>query len=768
MAFSKLINESAFHKRFNLHYYRKNIFMTIITTIIIVIFILSLYMYNYFKEVSLLTTNNYIKDSLSQVSTVATSMNNFGNSLSLQLMHDRDLIPILNKTLPSANHLSVALKRLDNYALMNSQVHSIYVYNGYTDTFYTTLPSQGTPSKDDFFDKDLVHILEHPEKHDTSIPLARTLLNQTNTFHMEETSNVYSFVNYEKSLVDGKEILTAIVVNISEQALQGLIQSMSNNNPDIFIMDHSGTLLTSITSHPMLTDVNTLFDTTPIITSPTTSGYFIQKVDNIPHIVTYVSSSSPSNWYFVQLTPYSTITKDITNLRNSLLFFGFILSLLGICYTFIASKKLSTPLYKLENKLHTFKEQSRQDINELKSHFLNSLIISRHPLSKSYIEEGFIKYKISFDPYSPFRIILLDFKPLTSSSNEFLIKDEQLLVYSAINIAEELGHAQFNCTCIPLTDLKVLCLLNINPALSLEDSHIYLENYLDALLDTYKKFLGMSISSTVSAVGEDLSLLVSLYQEVVGSASYHLIYGDEATIFQELIDDRESKPFTYPQELHQLLFDNLKSGQLNDVISIYHQIIDYTSEHSYTALINTLLHLAYTINMMLSKLNISEGFSTTYNQNAFVNLIKNAEQLSEVNTSFIELFTQICNEINKLGQQKKDKNYNQLVTEVYRLIALGYSNPDTCIQSIADELDMSPAYLGRLFTNLTEQSITYCITEKRLSTACHLLVSSQSPISEIYAICGFSSINYFYKLFKKSYGVTPSTYRQNKTPLETK
>lgn len=766
MIFSRLINLSIFNKRFNLHYYRKNIFMTILTTIIIVIFILSLYMYNYFKDISLITTNNYFKDSLSQVSTVATTLNNLGKSLSLKLINDRDIISLLNKTSPSANQLSVALKRLDSYAIMNPQIHSIYVYNGYTDTFYTNLPSEGIPNKKTFFDKDIINVLDNVDTHDISIPLPRTIPNHTATFNTRNTSNIYTFINTERSLYNNKEVFNAIVINISEQALQELIQSMSNTNPNIFIINNEGTLLTSFKKYPMLSNISSILGTEQIITSPNSSGYFIQKINNIDYIVTYVSSSAPSDWYFIQLTPYTTVTKDITNLRNSLFLFGIVLSLLGIFYTFIASKKLSNPIYNLESKLHTFEEQSRQNINELKSHFLNSLIVSGDSLSKSYIEDSFIKYKIPFDPYAPFRIILLDIKPVTRSSNYSSIQDEQLLLYSAINIAEELGYKPFNCTCIPLTDLRILCLLNISSSLSNEDIHIHIENYLDTLLDNYKKLLGVSISSTVSAVGEDLSLIASLYQEVLGSSSYHLIYGDEATIFQEFIDDQEAKPFTYPQELDQFLFDNLKSGHLNDVVFIYNQIIDYTSEHSYTALTNVLLHLAYTINITISKLNISDCFTISYNQNAFINLIKNAQHITDINTAFIELFTQICNEVNKLSQQKKDKNYSQLVDQVYRLIDVSYSNPDTCIQSIADELDMSPAYLGRLFTNLTGQSLTHCITEKRLNTACQLLVSTTSPISEIYTICGFSSINYFYKLFKKSYGITPSNYRQNKNSLE--
>lgn len=761
MLLASCCNKNILKKKFTKHYHIQNIFLTIIAIIIIVISILSLGMYNYFKDVSLKSTNNYIKDSLSQVSTAAHTMKDMGESLSLQLLNERDMIPLLSPTAPSANQLSLALQRLDTYTIMNSQIHSIYIYNGYSDTFYTTLPSEGLQSKNTFFDKNIVSILQQIKEYDTSLPLPRSIPNHTNTFNSVSTSNVYTFIRYTTTIYNNKEVITAAIVNLSEQYLQELIQSMSNNQPDIFIVNKDGTLISSIRNYPMLTDLSSHSVIQSVTSSSSNSGYFLEMINGALNIVTYISSSQLDNWYFVQFTPYSSITKDLANIRNYTLLAGFILFILGGIYTFIASKKLSSPIYLLEDTVHTLKEQSRENTTELKYHFLNSLLVRRETISNAYIEQQFIKHKVSLDPYSPYKIILLDVKTLASPPTISPTEEPHLLTYSVINIVEELGMPLFNCTCIPVADLRILCLLNVHTTHSSEALHLQIEHYLDTVLDRCKKLLNITLQTTVSTIGEDLTLLPTLYQDTIGSSLYHLIYQGDSPIFQEFIESVEATPFTYPQELHQFLFDNLKLGNLTDVTRIYHQIIDYTCNYSYTAFINTLLHLAFTINMTISKLNIDESLLIKHNQNNFIALIQNADNLDIINQAFTQLFETICEEINSCTEQRKEKNYDDLIHEVYRLIDLGYSNPDTCIQSIADQLNISAAYLGRLFTKLTEESITQCITNKRLDIACQLLADSTEPIAQISESCGFSSINYFYKVFKKAYGITPSNYRKN-------
>ena len=51
------------------------------------------------------------------------------------------------------------------------------------------------------------------------------------------------------------------------------------------------------------------------------------------------------------------------------------------------------------------------------------------------------------------------------------------------------------------------------------------------------------------------------------------------------------------------------------------------------------------------------------------------------------------------------------------------------------------------------------INKMRLKEAVRMLVTEKASVSEISAATGFSSVNYFNKVFKNRYGISPREYR---------
>jgi len=60
-----------------------------------------------------------------------------------------------------------------------------------------------------------------------------------------------------------------------------------------------------------------------------------------------------------------------------------------------------------------------------------------------------------------------------------------------------------------------------------------------------------------------------------------------------------------------------------------------------------------------------------------------------------------------------------------------------------------------LFGVTPNQHILFC----RLYNACNYLIRSKHSISKISGLCGFTSLSYFYRAFKKVYGMTPGEFR---------
>lgn len=102
----------------------------------------------------------------------------------------------------------------------------------------------------------------------------------------------------------------------------------------------------------------------------------------------------------------------------------------------------------------------------------------------------------------------------------------------------------------------------------------------------------------------------------------------------------------------------------------------------------------------------------------------------------------------------------KIISEVIQYIQKQYSNHDLYIEQIAKAVHLSPNYLSSLFKKETGKTIGSYITEVRLKQSCYLL-NSDRKISDIALSVGYTDVNYYSKLFKKFYHVTPSEYRNH-------
>ncbi|MGN0494231.1 MAG: helix-turn-helix domain-containing protein [Acutalibacteraceae bacterium] len=92
-----------------------------------------------------------------------------------------------------------------------------------------------------------------------------------------------------------------------------------------------------------------------------------------------------------------------------------------------------------------------------------------------------------------------------------------------------------------------------------------------------------------------------------------------------------------------------------------------------------------------------------------------------------------------------------------------YYMQDIHLSQIADACHINEKYLGRIFKQKTGLSFRQYLTEQRFKQVEKRLKSGEESITEIALSCGFEEITYFNHLFKRTYGISPSEYReQNK------
>ena len=98
-----------------------------------------------------------------------------------------------------------------------------------------------------------------------------------------------------------------------------------------------------------------------------------------------------------------------------------------------------------------------------------------------------------------------------------------------------------------------------------------------------------------------------------------------------------------------------------------------------------------------------------------------------------------------------------------RLTDIVYSQlSDTALNSdkIAEKMCMSKSQLNRKVRVITGDNTTTYILHMRMEKAKRMLSSNDLPIGDIAMQCGFEDAGYFGRVFKQTFGMTPSQYRK--------
>jgi len=148
----------------------------------------------------------------------------------------------------------------------------------------------------------------------------------------------------------------------------------------------------------------------------------------------------------------------------------------------------------------------------------------------------------------------------------------------------------------------------------------------------------------------------------------------------------------------------------------------------------------------------TEGFKRA----ELYNSIYNALTLHEIEDLILKMAGEA---VSMLGERFMDKN-EKLVHKVRTVIDQNYDQPIT-INSLSEQVYLSPNYLRSLFKEKTGMTIHDYMTRIRLGKAKELLADGSLKIQDIAQRVGYESTSYFISLFVKNQGVTPNEYRKN-------
>lgn len=107
----------------------------------------------------------------------------------------------------------------------------------------------------------------------------------------------------------------------------------------------------------------------------------------------------------------------------------------------------------------------------------------------------------------------------------------------------------------------------------------------------------------------------------------------------------------------------------------------------------------------------------------------------------------------------EERTSHQGIKGAILYIFKNHSRPIT-LEQLAEKAGLSTSYFARMFRRHTGQSVGSFIMGVRLHRARRTLETSVLPVTEVAAMAGYDDVNYFIRIFRRKFGMTPAVYRR--------
>ena len=165
--------------------------------------------------------------------------------------------------------------------------------------------------------------------------------------------------------------------------------------------------------------------------------------------------------------------------------------------------------------------------------------------------------------------------------------------------------------------------------------------------------------------------------------------------------------------------------------------------------------LAYAVKKASHK-SIAETSTILLEFDKFYKRLQGAGTIDEVHHLFLHLFDEIVDKLKIYSKERHD----QLIAQIKAFVNDNFGDTNLSMNQVSDHVNMSAAYLGRLFKQASGITFTEYLTRFRLDAACDLLKNTDMTVNDISNEVGFTNSSYFYIIFKKNLECTPNQYRK--------
>lgn len=331
------------------------------------------------------------------------------------------------------------------------------------------------------------------------------------------------------------------------------------------------------------------------------------------------------------------------------------------------------------------------------------------------------------------------------------------LVYAAKDGQDALKYIMNNEVDVLITDIRMPKLDGIglikniyNQKLNI--STIILSGYSDFSYAQKAIQYGVSDYLLKPIVIDDLQNTLLTIKEKRKNNAYRIIVNeDEQLRFDTNI---KSKVYEYFEQLKHMLTDSF----LKEACELAKKVYDIHLDNNYSIEMYKMTCIRF-VNRIVSDIESNLNYELV-----FFTDTERLISLSEAKTyeDVYKIFEDFIIKIHQYLFKSKQENSGPLVNKLKKKIDKEFQNKDFSLNDVAQELGVTPNYLGAQFKLKMNKSYSEYIEKLRIDKACKLLKETNLKIYEIAEECGYSDGQYLSRVFKNATGLTPLEYKSKK------
>jgi AraC-type DNA-binding domain-containing proteins len=571
-----------------------------------------------------------------------------------------------------------------------------------------------------------------------------------------------------------------ICANVDEEVFKEILSSLSlKNHLNTYVIDFDGNIV--LDSGNSLNDSINLVDIRKMLNSQ--DGYLLYKIDGKEYVVSY-STSKICNWNYISIIPTEIITEKANNIKNITLVAAFLCLIIGICISFLLTRRIYKPISEIISYINAFQTQRKVKEGIVKENellFINRIINNIYNENKNLIDTfnqnvPVLKEKLLYDvlegkynkkdfiedtarlkmdfPFSNYQVLVLEIedysvhnKILKNASNiEKIIDDLALNEYHDDLVTYSLRRANNRIVTI------------INSSYETESSGKIFE-FINKVKDNISTSFNLILTIGVGNTYKNPENAYLSFIDAMSALKYKIVKGQGSIIHIDEIMSLPETIFEYSVETENQLINFIKSGDLNGINASVNEVItrnlklQKTSleavENLYNTLAGTAIRTIYEV-----RSSVTEIFG--YNKNFYKELLE-LKKIDDKKEYVLNVMFKISNYISsrKLGQGQK------ILERIDEYIQKNYCN-ELSLAQVSKCVELSPAYLSSIFKEISGENFVDYVNRVRIEKSKSLLQTNDFTVAQIAEKVGFISSNTFIKVFKKHEGITPGQYRDSK------